>query len=396
MGNTKYHWRLYSSLEVSSDDQLRKSINKFSETHPKSGIDHHFEWLCLRSSSDEKDLRLYISIDPSGNIIGYAPLFGHPSALTIELLGHALFSYPTYTYVLTQGPLLNLEHSNPDELATTLLNKIMADISGSELLIVVGMDLDGPVAHCLSKKSDPIIIAPRGPMYERRLITLPNTFDGYMRSLGSKTRQDLRRQKRRLYEQVSDKVAYRAFTSTNDIPDFLSDAEYISKKTYQWHMLEMGVKNTGDRESLLKFSANKNWFRSYIMYCNEVPVAFMLGYLHNENYESAQIGFDPSWSEYSVGNILHMHVVEDLISLNANIKTFDFMYGDNQNKKRLSTHSRHERNYLLAPATLRWKIMLRFVTAGNRLIEKAGNIAEKYQIKSKIRRHLKRKSIARA
>lgn len=395
MGNTKYHWRLYSSLEISSDNQLRQLINKFAETHHESSIDHHFEWLALRLNNN-KDLRLYISTDPSGNIIGYAPLFGHPGALTIELLGHALFSYRTYTYVLTQGPLLNPEHPESDDLVAALLKKIMADLSGSELLIVVGMDLDSPVAHRLSKKSDPIIIAPRGPMYERRLITLPNTFDGYMKSLGSKTRQDLRRQKRRLYAQVNDKVAYRAFTSTDDIPIFLSDAEHISKKTYQWHMLEMGVKNTGEREALLNFSANKNWFRSYVMYCNEVPVAFMLGYSYNGNYESVEIGFDPSWSEYSVGNILHMHVVEDLINLNANIKTFDFMYGDNQNKKRLSTHSRNERNYFLAPATLRWKIMLRFVTAGNRLIEKAGGIAEKYQIKSKIRRYLKRKSVAHA
>ena len=58
--------------------------------------------------------------------------------------------------------------------------------------------------------------------------------------------------------------------------------------------------------------ARRGWLRCYILYCKDVPVAFMVGYHYEDCFFYIDVGYDPQWAQYSVGSVLHLEVMDDL------------------------------------------------------------------------------------
>jgi CelD/BcsL family acetyltransferase involved in cellulose biosynthesis len=228
------------------------------------------------------------------------------------------------------------------------------------------------------------------------LARVEKTLDAYLANLGSKTRADVRRQERRLAKQASDQVACAVFSTAQSIGAFLKDVEVVSRRTYQWNLLGMGIENNESIRALLQSAADRGWFRGYVLRCVGKPVAFMIGYLYRGVYLSESIGYDPDWAGWSVGNVLHLYVMRDLAALGDSVQWFDFLYGDNQNKERLSTAAHPEQNVYLIPDTLRWRPVVFALRAFDVVAEAITRLLERHQIKQKVRRVLRKRSTARA
>jgi hypothetical protein len=207
--------------------------------------------------------------------------------------------------------------------------------------------------------------------------------DAYLGQLGKRTRADLRRNERMLLKAIDGRLEHRRFTDAGSVPELLEMAEQVSRKTYQ-RGLGLGIDNTEARRQKLMRVADLGWLRSYVLSCAGEPAAFMVGYQYDDTYYSSEIGYDPRWRQFSVGNVLHCHVVRDLIESRC-VRVFDFMYGDNENKSRLSNRSRLERHFYLFPRSL-WGRGLAFSLRGmDRASRLARRAAERLTVARQVR-----------
>ncbi len=161
---------------------------------------------------------------------------------------------------------------------------------------------------------------------KRWLIDFPDDFDAYLQTLKSKTRQSIKRKMRKLENKFS--LDLEIITKTKDIERFLQEGEKISRTTYQWNV---GQKLRNDEETRSKFASQceRGILRCYLLSINGRPGAFLRGTIENGIYNYETPGFDPEFRKDSVGNVMLMYAVRELIE-NTNCKVFDFGTGGDE------------------------------------------------------------------
>lgn len=190
-------------------------------------------------------------------------------------------------------------------------------------------------------------------------IKLPDSIEEYMASLGKSTRQNLRREVRKLQALGSQ---FKVFTSANEIDRFLSDAEKVSERTYQW---TLGSKLRADSKTRSEFLniSERGQFRCYLLYLNDEPCAFVRGRIVSGVFDFQSTGYIPALSKLSPGAVLLLLVIHDLIE-STNVTLFDFgVGGDNLGyKSRFGNYSFAAASFLVAnhgsPKGL-WVVLLR-------------------------------------
>lgn len=389
-----YQWSAIDIKELDTSSTLYHQLTQLVHDNSDSTeLEHSLAWLNILAQEDNKLVKLFICQDQQ-QVIGYAPFLVHPSSLSVEFIGRKLLQISTSRYSLTRGPILKKNLTNPQEIIVDLVNSVLATLSKNELLFFLGLELDSPIGQYLMQQQakHDFIKMPHGRPYQRRLIEFKLDYDQYMSELKKKNRQELARQSRKLDKAAQDSCHCQVYTQTADVAEFVKHAESISQHTYQTKLLGLGIKNSASLQQRLSKASEQQLFRGYILFVDQQPTAFMLGYLLDGYYYSLDIGYDPKWFKYSVGNVLHLHVVKDLTEMNPKVKYFDFMYGDNENKARLSNTARTELNLYISPKNSFWFVRINSFKAINLLIDKAASVMERYHLKSKIKRFLKRKS----
>ena len=179
-------------------------------------------------------------------------------------------------------------------------------------------------------------------------------------------------------------------SDVDQIPDFVRRAVAISRKTYQWHLLGLGLRNADELTQTLTVMARHGWTRCYLLECNGVATAFMVGYLYAGTYYYVDVGFDPEWEKWSVGTVLHLEVLRDLMEGGGRAQSFDFSSGSGIHKKRFSNESRTEANYLLVPRGARNNILIAAFIGMNALSAAAVGLLDRLRLKAAIKGFVRR------
>lgn len=388
-----FQWHLLDELDSAAKQRCQEAIPEFLAVHPQATLDHDPNWLESRARAADRMVRQYVCLDSNGELIAFAPFFVHPSSFSFAYAGFTLLKIPIRRFSITAEPLLRFEGEDAEHATTALLTRMHKDLGNSSVMFALGLHLETPLGQMVrTGAASDYLLMPHGPSYQRRLARVERTLDKYLAKIGPKTRADLRRQERRLAKQANDQVQCDIVGQPESIPQFLSDVETVSRRTYQWNLLGSGIKNTAETCEVLQAVAARGWFRGYVLRCQGAPAAFMIGYVYRDVYLSESIGYDPDWAEWSVGNVLHLHVMRDLGSLDGKVAWFDFLYGDNSNKERLSTDAHWEQNTYLIPRTLRWRLIVATLRAFDCTTDALSRLLERYQVKQKIRRALRRRS----
>ncbi len=388
-----WEWQDLDRVDAPARAQILLVLKDFIQHHPDAVMDHDPDWLSIRCSHD-KSVKLFVCCAMDGTLFGYAPFFVHPSSLSYELFGISLWEYRIRRYTITAGPLL-LQGINVEEVLSSLFDHLLKMLRPRETLFALGAKSGSPFGWFIQQ--DPgfqgkYYLLPSGKVYRRRLIALPESFDQYMQSLSRNTRKDIRRTLRHLEQDPEIMVSYRVFTAPEEVSEFLSLAQFVSDKTYQHNLLGLGICDNAETRRNLVVAAKNGWLRSYLLICNEKPVAFQHGYLYGGTYYAEQTGYDPAWAEKSVGTVMQIYRVRDLI--NAGVAQLDFLYGDNEKKRSLSNTYREEQNFHLIPRKFPLGLLTYSLRGFNVLSELVGDFIEKHGLKSKIRRFLRRRSIS--
>ena len=387
-------WQDLDSLSPVVREKTNEAIKTFVQEHPDGIIDHDPEWLAAKSGKN-KSFKVFIIFSEKGKIAGYAPFFVHPSSLSFEVFGISLFTYRIQRYCITACPLMH-----PGYHSTVLLEKLLLTIRDSlgrrEAIFGLGIELQSDFGRTLldsHKLKKNYLVFPSGRTYHRRYIILPKDSETYICSLGKTNRKRMKQAQRRLKMNNELSSSTFIYTDPEKVPELLELLEKVSRKTYQHNLLNLGVKNDIETQRTLTLAAENGWLRSYVLICNDEPIAFKHGYLYKDIFFSVSVGYDPKWSNWSAGKIIHMDAIHDLIQIG--VKKFDFMYGDSEYKKSLSNSSRIEQNFYIIPRHTpisQIAYALRLLNATANLM---GDLLERYKLKSRIRRFLRNRATKR-
>lgn len=380
----------WKKLEPQSTIDMQQQLNNIAtllDSSPNTHIYHDPVWLLEAEGRSCKDVQIYLATK-KGNHIGYAPFIAQPWCWRFRLGEMTLSSTQMNRLYLHGAPLLEANTPQNSGYFSNLLIQMQPKLGKLEMLFFEGVRTDDVFFKAIEQNSIKKLyyILHYGKPYARQFIRLPSNFDDYMQSLSKRTREGLRRNLRKLKKQTNDDFELKRITTPEEIIDFIPKAVEISKKTYQWNLLGLGLRDSIKLKQTLITLAKYNWTRCYILECQKAPVAFMIGYQYRGTYYYIDVGFDPDWSKWSVGSLLHMEVIRDLFEDRDTISMFDFSPGTGEHKERFSNEEHEEINIILLPKTFtNWKLLSTYKftesvsSIANRLLEKMG-------IKAKIKK----------
>lgn len=386
---------VWAQLSRDDIDAQLPHIREFLKRHSDITLDHEPDWVRAKATLPESRFEAAVCMDKDGRIVGYAPFYVHPGQVSAEYGGRTFWQRKVHRFCLTMSPVMSVSADRAAEALDALIAALDRRLEPDEVLFFLGVPVESPLGRLLAdgRYDRDFIVLQHGAAYHRRFAETSGSVDDYLRRLNSKTRQNLRRQKRRLSSKADGDLRFKIYKDVSDIEEFLSNVETVSKQTYQWHLLDIGIKDTEGLRHVLRVAAENDWLRGYVAFAGDQPIAFMIGYCHGETYHSEHIGYHPRWSAFSPGNVLHLFVMEDLAKNRPAIVQFDFMYGDNSNKQSLSTHSRVERNYYVIPRRGSWRFVGLFLAAFNAVTGQLSTVLDRFGLRKKITAARRRKAV---
>lgn len=178
-------------------------------------------------------------------------------------------------------------------------------------------------------------------------MTLPDSFDSFLKKMTAKHRYWLNRLPRVFQKDYPGKVDYKYFENSNNFEQLIADIEKIAKKSYQRGIGAGFIDNSMMRQRL-SIAAKKGHMRAYLLYVDEKPCAFWIGTLYKKIFYLDYTSYDAAYKRYEPGTILFMRMLENITKSEAT--EIDFGFGDAFYKQRFGNQQWIESSiYLYAP-----------------------------------------------
>jgi len=343
---------------------------------------HDLSWLLAEGSLNED---IYVCFyQNQDDVTAYCVLRKQFRPINVFFGEYSIFSYSLNRYEMWSNVTFKSGISDAETITKAFLVFISTVIKPDEGLSIEGL----PVESILYKEFLNYNSMHLGKPYLHQSIAMPATYDGYLDQLSNRSRKSILYSQRKAKKDFSVKLL--KCDSVEKIDSFLDSAIAISKTTYQWNLLGLGLR---DREALkatlLKWQ-KQDALCCYILQFDDVPVSFMLGYIYKSTYYYIDVGFNPEWSKYSVGSVLQLEVLEELYSLISPPTSFDFSTGYGEHKARFGNVEQNEVNMMLLSNTLKNKFRVLVYNFFSKMSDSLVELLEKLGIKKRLKKILRR------
>ena len=158
-------------------------------------------------------------------------------------------------------------------------------------------------------------------------ISIPNSMDTFLKELKGKFRKNLRRCMRNL-EKDYHRVELKRYDEFGSVEEAMKI--YFELHQKRWKPKHMsGVFNTQEVRNfyidVAKLFADNGWLALYFLTANDEPIATQYCFEYKQKMYYALGGFDPDYSQYSVGNLTLVKVIEKCIE--KKIEEYDLLKG---------------------------------------------------------------------
>lgn len=157
-------------------------------------------------------------------------------------------------------------------------------------------------------------------------IPLPNTFEDYLRRLGSSWRRNLRRWERKLRQNF--KIDFNIHNDIDTVNDSMKIVFDLHQKRWQSRKEPGAFSDQRFYDFHLDVAqsfAERGWLTLNILTLNDEPVAAGYSFEYTQKLFCYLSGFDPHLSEYHVGHLRHMYLIKHCIE--NGLKEYDFLRG---------------------------------------------------------------------
>ena len=176
---------------------------------------------------------------------------------------------------------------------------------------------------------------------------IQSSLDDHLNKLSKNFRKNLRRGEQNI-EKNCGNIIFKKILTPSFFDENLKDFWDLNQKKMIYQNLPCF--NKFQMEFLTEVSkelANKGWLSLSFMEINGKRASVALGFEYESTYYYYQTGFDPNYSNYSVGSIHILYILEDLIS--RGLKEFDFLRGDEAYKFKWQSLSRSNNRIVMMP-----------------------------------------------
>ena len=387
-------WTRVELSEAADRDIFETELASFAGALHARSLFHDLRWLLDAEDRGPDDVRIY-ALREGEHLRAYAPFVLQPWSMRFRVGELTIGSVHVERLHINGGPIVAAGACEEEAAAIIidLLGMLAPQLGSRQAIYLEGVCLGSAVERALTGgvvRSLYHVLEPTA-RYERRLIQFPASYDEYMQSRKSQTRKNLRNTQHKLERHLDGNVRLVCCADASEVPEFVRRAVAISRKTYQWNLLGLGLRDSAKLENTLAAMAKHGWTRCYLLECSGTATAFMIGYLYEGTYYYVDVGFDPEWEKWSVGTVLHLEVLRDLMDRCNGARSFDFSSGSGVHKKRFANDARAEANYLLLPKSVRNRLL----TAGYRITDAVGSgavrvldaLGIKTVVKKMVRRH---------
>jgi hypothetical protein len=158
----------------------------------------------------------------------------------------------------------------------------------------------------------------------------------------AKTRARLRNYDHRLTRHFGEEISVERVDDAAGTDRFLRCASTVAGLTYQ-RGLGVGVSASPRWIGMLGSLANLGYLRGYLLLARGDVIAYLLAAAHERRALLIAQGYTPLHRELQPGNFLLRRVLEEMTS--EGVETFDFGFGDGQQKREYGTRSIDEQTY---------------------------------------------------
>jgi CelD/BcsL family acetyltransferase involved in cellulose biosynthesis len=225
--------------------------------------------------------------------------------------------------------------------------------------------------------------------YQHCYIDLGTSFEDYQKKFSSKTRSTIHRKIRKYTEHCGGTLKWHSYRGPDEVPAFFQLACAVSKLTYQEKLLDAGLPDTPEFMDSARALAASGQLRAYILFDGEQPVSYLYCPVQDGVAIYAYLGYDPAYMHLSVGTVLQWLALEEMFN-EGGLRYFDFTEGQSDHKRLFATHQRQCANVFLLRPTLRNTAIIRSHALMERFSGWAGQLLDRYGVKAKVRRLIRR------
>lgn len=200
------------------------------------------------------------------------------------------------------------------------------------------------------------LFSPTGIQERLKIEFPPNPID-YWTKFSSKTRNTFKRKQKKIGTTRLLRIA-----QPDQIPEFLEAAHTISQRTWQSEKLGLRIHNNDAELRFFTFLATQQSLRSYLLFVDDKPAAFLIGTQHNGLFSYEEVGYDREFSDRSPGQVLLLQVLDDLLSDHPP-RVFDFGGGAADYKQLFATTTSSSGTLWLVPPGVRPQLCLAYLRA---------------------------------
>lgn len=289
--------------------------------------------------------------DGDGGLLGIAPLYriekGHGPFRVRELrfIGFGAEVKPDYLGVIARAGM-------EDEVARALCRYL--DEAGREWDTALLTDVAGDQS-CLGELLE--FYRARGCLVERRAsatcryVSLPESYEGYLRGLGKNLRYNISRRTRTLLNTHGAELF--AWQEPSAVAEGIDALARLHRK--RWALKHGSQSFASARylefhQEIARRFLEQGWLRLYGLRAGGQVIAVLYCYHYMGKVYYYQSGFDPDWYRYSAGLVLCAYALRRAVEEGA--REFDFLRGDHSYKEAWSQSSRTTHALYLAKPTL--------------------------------------------
>jgi hypothetical protein len=157
---------------------------------------------------------------------------------------------------------------------------------------------------------------------------IPNSVDALMKTLSHNFRYNLRRSMRKLQSDFH-KVEFKKYDEVGSVEETMRSFFELHQKRCK----SKGLPGVFAKREICNFYidfaklfADNDWLALYFLLVDDKPIAAHYCFEYKNKIYFALGGFDPYYSSYSVGNLVHLKTIEK--SIEKGLEEYDFLKGD--------------------------------------------------------------------
>ncbi len=325
--------RLYTSLEALED--LRPAWEELLNEVPTATIFSTWEWLVpwWRAFGQDQKLAVLAFYESPLRLVGLAPfsitadrVFSRFHLRLLRLMGDGsgdsdnldLLARPGYEseMILT---LLRYLKSGEIDWNSCQLNTLPANSVVGDCLV-----------RYLKQQSWPCVIYPQ----TCSAIPLPRTWESYLNQISKKEREKLGYYLRRIEKRYRARF-YRC-TQESELPVCLEALFQLHQKRWQRLSHQGSFLSAARRRFYYEMAQaflSRKWLEFWLLELDGKAAAAQFTFRYRDTVFALQEGFDPAFSNDSIGYALRGYAIRQLIS--EGVRCYDFLAGQDPSKDRL-------------------------------------------------------------